>query len=314
MCDHRLSMYRDGTDSGSLNFGRLRPLGILLGAGGIRGCAHVGVLSVLEELGLVGDVVVGSSIGSIFGAGYAAGWDAARLSRLTADAPLKAVAEFYLNRLRIDTKTYIGSLLSELGRDTLIEDLPRPFAAMALDCSVGRVVALTRGPLLQAVQASIALPGVARPVQIGSTSYLDGGLRGPIPASVARDLGAKSIVRVELLGAHPLTLAHRRLARSRLGEMVSRRAGRSARPAAIATAEQVGASVMPEVVITPQFYGLFCNSPLGIGFCANRGRSAAAKTLAKTLDDRLSGPLGSEPDPLTPAAAGTPGTATATSD
>lgn len=252
-------------------------LGLLLGPGGIRGCAHAGVLSVLDDLGLVADVIVGSSIGSIFGAAYAAGWEPSKLRLLTDLAPRRTVAEFYWHRLRIDGSTYIGSLLSELGRGTLIEDLPRRFAAMATDRETGKVVALTRGPLLEAVEASIALPGIARSVTIGNTNYVDGGLRGAIPSSVAYELGAEMILRVELVGNHPLKLAYRRFTRSRLSSFISRGSGRSM-ARGVGTALQTVTNV-PEVTITPQFYGLFCNAPLGIGFCVKRGRLAAAAAL-----------------------------------
>src|SRR5579884_1929619 len=116
-------------------------VGLLLGAGGIRGCAHAGVLSVLESAGIQPGIVVGASIGSLFGAAYAAEWPVERIERITYGAPRGAVAEFYKHRLRIDSSTYIGRILCELGADTRIEHLPRRYACMAIDChrSTGRI-------------------------------------------------------------------------------------------------------------------------------------------------------------------------------
>ena len=258
-------------------------LGLLLGAGGIRGCAHVGVMSVMDSISLAADIVVGASIGSIFGAGYAAGWDVATIRRLTDQAPRRAVAEFYLNRLRIDRTTYIGSILCELGTETLIEDLPRRFAAMVEDRDTGRVIALTRGPLLRAVEASIALPGIARPVHIGASRYIDGGLRASIPSSVARQLGAESIIRVELVGANPLKLAYKQMRRWRTSSHLPRWVRRDRAPATLKANHkplEPGGEPANEITIAPRFFGLFCNAPLGVGFCADRGRIAATSILA----------------------------------
>lgn len=265
-----------GSDDGAYRQG---PVGLLLGAGGVRGCAHAGVLSVMERAGISADIVVGASIGSIFGAAYAAGWRADELRRLTDLAPRRTVAEFYLHRLRIDRKTYIGSVLSELGAATRIEDLPRKFACMALDCGTGKVVALTSGPLLQAVEASIALPGVARPVVIEDRTYLDGGLRGPISADVARRLGASHIIRVELIGPSPVRMALRRALRLRPSDLLTR--ARRLDPDRERPANLLG-SVFTEadIKVAPEFFGWLCNAPLGIGFCAKRGTIAAANAFA----------------------------------
>ena len=250
--------------------------GLLLGGGGIRGCAHAGILSVLDQIGLDANVVVGSSIGSIFGCAFAAGWRSHDLRRLTDAAPRRAVAEFYLNRLRIDRKTYIGSLLCELGENTQIEDLPKRFAAMVLDKETGQAVPITRGPLLQAVEASIALPGFAKPVRIGDRLYIDGGLRGAIPSSVAYDLGADHILRVELVGSNVIRQGIRRFAKSPLSKALSKKSDSRIIP----EVPSVNPGHPPEVVIFPKFYGLFCNSPLGVAFCVRRGQIAAQHVLA----------------------------------
>jgi predicted acylesterase/phospholipase RssA len=239
---------------------------------------------VLEESNIVADVVVGASIGALFGAAYAAGWNADRISRLTDVAPTRAVAEFYLNRLRIDRSTYIGSLMLQLGTDTQIEDLPRSFACMALDLSTGRVVPLRSGPLLRSVEASIALPGIARPVSIGSSTYIDGGLRGPIPAAQARTMGAQFVIRVELIGGHPLRSTARRRYRSAFMGALT---GRHRLPTAsddlnLAAGHSDGADAMEapaDLTIAPEFYGLFCNSPLGVRFCVRQGVIAAGRAI-----------------------------------
>lgn len=173
-------------------------IGLLLGAGGIRGSAHAGVISVLERAGISADIVVGASIGAIFGAAYAAGWPSEKICSMVSSAPRWAVASFYANRLRVDRSTFIGSMLCDLGDSTLIEDLPRSFACIALNCQTNKVVALRTGPLLRAVQASVALPIVAERVVIGDAQHRDAGMRAGIPSGVARRMGADVVIRVEL--------------------------------------------------------------------------------------------------------------------
>jgi predicted acylesterase/phospholipase RssA len=162
----------------------------------------------------------------------------------------------------------------ELGEDTLIEDLPRRFAAMVLDKATGQAVALDSGPLLQAVQASIALPGFARPVQIGSRLYIDGGLKGTIPSSVAYELGAERIVRVELVGSNPIRVGIRRFVEAPVKSVL-------VRPTQAPVVPSRFSDRPPETVIFPRFYGLFCNSPVGIGFCVRRGQLAAAALIPR---------------------------------
>jgi predicted acylesterase/phospholipase RssA len=262
-----------------------RRIGLLLGAGGIRGCAHAGVLPVLEEFGYEADVVVGASIGSLFGAAYAAGWDSARIKAMTEMAPGRAVAELYLNRLRLDNSTYIGRLACELGENTQIEDLPRSFTCMALDCATGQVVALRKGPLLRSIEASIALPGFAKPVTIGSATYIDGGLRGPVPAIVAREAGAEFVIRIELSGMHAVRAKLRRRYSSLVAGLLSRSLRSSDYPHFLEKSAKTHELLRQEgmdadLVIVPEFYGLFCNSPVGIRFCARQGERATRRRLA----------------------------------
>ena len=113
-------------------------------------------------------------------------------------APRRAVFDFYANRLRVDRSTFIGAMLCELGESTCIENLPRSFACIALNCRSNQVVALRSGPLLPAIQASVALPLVANRVMIDGDHHRDAGIRAGIPTGVARDMGADIVVRVEL--------------------------------------------------------------------------------------------------------------------
>lgn len=240
------------------------------------------MISVLESAGLSADIVVGSSIGAMFGAAYAAGWSSERICRIVSDAPRWAVADFYANRLRLDHSTYIGSRFRDLGDSTRIEDLPRSFACIALNCATGQVVAIRRGLLLQAVQASLSLPLVAEPVRIGPAQYRDAGSKAGIPTGIVRAMGADRTLRIEL---SPLA-GLRRWRPLRPGTYPSRSpvSMTCSPPQTFEQEWAVGSQFSDreaDVVIQPIFFGVVANSPFGARFCMQRGARAAEKHLAE---------------------------------
>src|ERR1700689_1794786 len=177
------------------NGGRPRrpKVGLVLGAGAARGWSHIGALRELDALGLRLDVVVGSSIGTLFRGWYAAG----RVDMLEAFArSLTRLRVFGLlgfsftgsgliggQRLRTRLEAALGGLR--------IEDLPVRFAAVATEIGGGHEIWLRRGPLVDAIRASYALPGVFEPVKVDGRWLFDGAIVNPVPFSVARALGAE---------------------------------------------------------------------------------------------------------------------------
>jgi NTE family protein len=175
-------------------------LGLALGGGGARGYAHVGVLSALAERGIEPAIVCGTSIGALVGGIYAAG----RLGELEEWAlPLTPRDLLGLVDLTAAGGGPVGGRrLMELYRehlgDVAIEELPRPFAAVATDLGTGAEVWLRRGPLLAAIQASISIPGVFTPMLRDGRWLVDGGLVDPVPVSLCRAMGAELVVAVDL--------------------------------------------------------------------------------------------------------------------
>ena len=175
-------------------------IGLALGAGAARGWAHIGALRELAAMGLVPDVVVGSSIGALVGGCFAAG----RLDELEAFArSLNKRRVFGLldfsfsgagliggDRLRVRLQESIGALL--------IEDLPLRFAGVATELGTGHEIWLRRGSLVEAMRASYALPGVFEPVRLGGRWLIDGAVVNPVPVSVARALGAERVVALSI--------------------------------------------------------------------------------------------------------------------
>ncbi|MBK8181509.1 MAG: patatin-like phospholipase family protein [Candidatus Competibacteraceae bacterium] len=172
-------------------------LGIALGSGSARGWSHIGVLRALEEAGIVPDVVSGTSIGALIGAAYASG----RLEPL--EAWVRQIDWWAIWRYMDFRRGGVEGerLMRELGerlQDAPIETLPKPFGAVATDLYTGREVWLQQGSLLEAVRASIALPGLFSPVKLQDNWLVDGGLVDPLPVSLCRALGADRVIAVNL--------------------------------------------------------------------------------------------------------------------
>ena len=172
-------------------------LGIALGSGSARGWAHIGVLRALEQAGIVPDVVSGASIGALVGAAYASH----RLDRLEAwvsQIDWWEIIRYMDLRLGGVEGERLMQAFSERVEYALIENLPKPFGAVAADLHTGREVWFQDGSLLEAVRASIALPGLFSAVRHQGRWLVDGGLVNPLPVSLCRALGAERVIAVNL--------------------------------------------------------------------------------------------------------------------
>jgi NTE family protein len=175
-------------------------VGVALGSGSARGFAHIGVLRALAAAGVEPDVVCGTSIGALVGAAYVVG----QLDAL--EAWVRSIKRLDILRL-IDPSLARGGFLGGAKvfdqlrspeSDTSIERLPKPFAAVATELDSGREVWLREGSLLDAVRASISVPGLFAPVKLGDAWLVDGGLVNPVPVSLCRALGADLVIAVNL--------------------------------------------------------------------------------------------------------------------
>ena len=159
-------------------------IGVALGGGSARGYAHIGALRSLERHGLAPDVVVGTSFGALVGALYAAGLPTEAISTLANNMrrrDLLGVADFGFHKAAL-----FGGDRLEAYFDTLLEsrnfaDLALEFAVVTTDVDTGECVLLRRGSLAKALRASVALPGIFAPVEIGGRRLVDGGLGSPVP-------------------------------------------------------------------------------------------------------------------------------------
>ncbi|HEB80592.1 MAG TPA: patatin, partial [Chromatiales bacterium] len=184
-------------------------IGVALGSGSARGWAHIGVLQALRRAGVEPDVVCGTSIGALIGGAYALG-DLDALGDWVRGLTRRDVVRL------LDVRLTGGGLIQgerlmrffrSRSYDSPIEGLSKAFSAVATDLGTGREVWLGRGPLIDAVRASFALPGLFAPVRRDGHWLVDGALVNPVPISVCRALGAEVVIAVNLngdrVGRHP---------------------------------------------------------------------------------------------------------------
>lgn len=188
-----------------VKYGPIR-LALILGGGGARGLAHVGVLEVLEENNIPIDLIVGCSAGSMVGALYADKVSATEVR----DALLHLKRKDLLDtsfwnalqspwRLKAPIQGYLFQHF--LHKNLSVEDfcdLKIPFIAVATDLTTGEIIALRSGPIVPAVRASCALPPFFNPVTLYGRTMLDGGVVDPVPVDVAKQFNPALTVAVEL--------------------------------------------------------------------------------------------------------------------
>ncbi|MBE3554362.1 MAG: patatin-like phospholipase family protein [Thermicanus sp.] len=177
----------------------MRPkIGLALGSGGVRGYAHIGVLKVFEENGIPIDYVVGSSMGSIVSVLYANRINLDHLSRLAIYLKKKHLFDYSVPRLGFIKGEKIKEMVRLLTQRKRLEDLYIPTAVVATDLTRGERFVFREGPIDEAVRASIAIPGIFEPVQMGDRLLVDGGVIERVPVPTAREMGADLVIGVDV--------------------------------------------------------------------------------------------------------------------
>jgi len=176
---------------------------LVLGGGGARGLAHLGVIEVLERENIPVRAVVGTSIGAEIGAFYASGTSVEEMKQL-------ACRMDWISTMRLFTPDFaeagftggkgIREYLSPFMADKAIENLPIAYAAVATDLATGEEVIIQEGNLLDAVRASISYPGLLSPFRRGDQALIDGSMVNPVPFDVARRCFGGPVLAVQ---AHP---------------------------------------------------------------------------------------------------------------
>ncbi len=173
-------------------------LGLVLGAGGARGFAHVGVVKALEAAGLEADVVVGTSSGALVASFYAGGMKARALEAMALELEDSDIFDFTVFGPGVVEGARLQHYVNRALNGRVIEALGKPFAAVAAEQGSGRMAVFNRGNTGIAVRASASVPKFFWPVLINGQSYVDGGVASRVPAALAREMGADVVVAVDI--------------------------------------------------------------------------------------------------------------------
>lgn len=210
--------------------GKRPKVGLVLSGGGAKGLAHIGVLKVLEEAGITPDIITGTSMGSILGCMYAAGYNADDLTEINNNVDWNSlfIDNFELEKVAMTEKqetnkyifdipikgktfdlpagimegqhleSYFSELLWPLTSEENFDSLPIPFHCMAVDLISGNPIELKSGDLVSSIRSSMSIPTVFSPMLVDSMLLVDGGVMCNFPVQEAIDMGANIIIGVYL--------------------------------------------------------------------------------------------------------------------
>jgi len=180
---------------------------LVLGSGGVRGMAHVGVLEELEAAGIPIDLIVGCSAGSIVGALYADNPNAAATKHAVANIRSQSIFDIDICNCRygLSQAKNMRKVFDYYLEAERFDELQIPFVAVATDLHSAELVPLGGGDLVTAVEASCSIPFIFVPCKHLGRVFVDGGVIDPVPVQLARDLGAKIIIAVDLAELLPQT-------------------------------------------------------------------------------------------------------------
>ena len=175
-------------------------IALILGGGGSKGLAHVGVLKELERAGIYPDLIVGCSSGAIVGALYADQPHAHRLEKLLIGLKRSDLIDISLlsSKFGIAKGTRFKKFLEKHINAPTFHELRIPLIAVATDLKTGELIELAEGEIIPSIMASSAVPGVFHPVYYKGRYLIDGGIIDPIPVQVAKKYGAQMIIAVDV--------------------------------------------------------------------------------------------------------------------
>lgn len=174
-------------------------IGLALGGGVVRGIAHMGVISVLDEKGIPIDFVAGSSVGALVGGLYCAGVNMGDAHQLALSLNWFKLANIAWPRRGLLSFSKMEDWLVDTIGDCEIEALQKPFAAVTTDLDTGEKIVINSGKLAPAIRASCSIPGLVIPKDLNGRQLGDGSLVDSVPVSVVREMGAQYIIGIDIL-------------------------------------------------------------------------------------------------------------------
>lgn len=179
-------------------------IGLALGGGGARGLAHIGVLKALEQEKIPIHCIAGTSMGGVVGAFYASGMTLAEMERevlrISRRRELVKLLDVGITQgAALKGERVYRYIAGKLGAQRTFADLSIPLAVVTVDLYSGREVVINTGRVVDAVRATISVPGVFVPVEHEPYRLVDGGILNNVPVDVSRQLGAQAVIAVDVL-------------------------------------------------------------------------------------------------------------------
>lgn len=173
-------------------------VGLALSGGAARGFAHIGVVKVLQQNEIPIDFVTGASVGSLVGALYCGGYGWQEMIDIAESLEWHKLVSPTLSGMGLVSSRKLEKFVGELLGEMDFEELDIPFRAVAVDISRGEEVVFSSGSVARAVRASSAIPGIFEPLIEDDRALVDGGVMNNFPVALARDMGARKVVAVDL--------------------------------------------------------------------------------------------------------------------
>ena len=178
-----------------------KKVGLVLSGGGAYGYAHLGVMQVLEENNIPIEVVTGTSMGALIGGVYVAGVSTPKMIDISTKfrkSNFLDINPFMISNPGLILGNKVSKLLKNIVGNVNIEDCEKKFAAISCDIKTGNKVSIREGDIVDAIRASISVPGIFAPVKKGDTLLIDGGAVDNMPVEDARELGADFVIAVDV--------------------------------------------------------------------------------------------------------------------
>jgi len=178
----------------------MKKVGLALGGGGARGCAHIGVINALQEAGIPISCIAGTSIGAAIGGIYAKGKLDELKSVLIKTRWQDVVKHFdpVIPKQGLFDGKNIIKLLKIILPNPYFKNIQIPFTVVATDLLTGKEIHIKDGNIVKAIRASVAIPGIITPYKLNNKYLIDGGVTNPLPANVVKNMGADIIIAVDL--------------------------------------------------------------------------------------------------------------------
>lgn len=176
-------------------------LALVLSGGAGRGVGHIGVIKALEKMGIMCDIVVGTSAGSAVGAMYAYGFSASEMEQIALNLKISDIKGGRPFFLPANIKALEETISRTMGGEKVFSELKKPFCAVATNIKTGNEVRITSGSVSKAVSASCCVPAYFKPVIWEDKVLVDGGLVNSVPIDVAKKMGADYVIAVDVNGS-----------------------------------------------------------------------------------------------------------------